>query len=361
MASVGIAPPEKTAIIGRLPGYNNNIDSGRQFESQLLKGLTFIDLIPTSYKTAKSVAELFSYSGIKSLFGATGTPFTHMSGEKEPSDMFKSILKNMETGLNLDSSFSEIDMIRIVGANDSTFTENVASAWSGVNSMDSLGAAAKSATNKGDWMGKISNAVKSVNHQDAMKLFTDAKAGGATIEQIGKGAALGVTFARPSTWENSQYTSTLTMFIKLVSPSGHEECIKRNILAPVMYLLAASSPVTVHGFTYGFPMLWDVHAHGITRFKIGSIAAMTISRGSFETTFNTKFQPTVVDVRLTIVPLMQDFAVQVNGKNNGSMYKNSSNLGVQHPGDIYQGTMNTSGKQGTAGGDILPEVKIIQL
>lgn len=351
----GISPPKETAIIGRLPGYNTNIDTNGQFVSQLLKGLTFIDLIPTSYRASIGATDAITNLG---ALLSKGTPFSHMSGETEPTKIFKNVLKGMEAGLKLDGGFADVNSIRIIGANDSTFTENLANSFDGVNVIDTGLAAAKSRAKEGA-IGKLVSAIKSYNHENAVKIFTDQSMANNTLTQIAKGTLMGVNFARPSTWQQSQYTSTLTMFIKLVSPSGHEECIKRNILAPIMYLLAAGSPLTVHGFAYGLPMLWDVRAHGITRFKAGSIAAMTISRGSFETTFNDKYQPTVIDIRLTIIPLLQDFAVEHNTNTPGKLYKDDGSLGVQHPGDIYTGTINSKVKSVI---DKTPSaVKIIQL
>jgi len=368
----GTSPPEKTAIIGRLPGYNSNIDPTGEFSSQLLKGLTFIDLIPTTYaanvggyeeaiKSTVSKEKSVTDSFIKAIQGGE-TPWIHKSGDTYPVTFFQNILKGMQTGLNLDPEFANVEAIRIVGANDSTFTENLSNMFDGANSFTEGIQNAKQNVDS-SFRGSISKTVsgiRSLNYQKAMEMFSGKQDSSQIMDTL-KGAALGVNFAKPGTWNSSQYSSTLTMFIKLVAPSGHEECIKKNIVQPLMYLLAAGSPVTTKGFAYGLPMIWDVHAHGITRFKIGSIAAMTISRGSFETTFNDKFQPTVVDVRMTIIPLVQDFAVQHTDDGAGDMYnKHLNNLGVQHPGDIYSGTMNSIGKV-SGHPKPLTEVKIIEL
>jgi hypothetical protein len=167
--------------------------------------------------------------------------------------------------------------------------------------------------------------------------------------------------AVPTMWNGSSYTSNLTLFIKLVAPVGTSECIQKNILEPILYLLAASSPLTYNGIMYGFPLLWDIQGQGITNFRIGGIQNMSLIRGSFETTFNHLLQPTVIDVRLTLVPLLNDFAVQTNSPNASPIYapENRKYLGVQNPADIKQGLMNVHDYGSTIGAN--DEVRTIKL
>lgn len=349
--NMGISPPGEMAIIGRLPGYNSNIDVNGQFVSQLLKGLTFIDLIPATYKLNPSFYTGFNADSFINVLSSTESPFIHESGG-DAERHFKKILQTMDDGLGLGSDFTNVSSIRILGANDSTFTESFSNNFDGVKTGNQSINALKG-SRLGQAASRITDAYKSMNYEAAMNAFTNDNYG-STVGDILKGSAMGVNFSSPSPWSASSYSSNLTMFIKLVSPSGHSECIKKNIIAPIMYLLAAGNPITARGFAYGFPMIWDVHAHGITRFKIGAISNMTLSRGSFETTFNDKYQPTVIDVRLNIVPLVQDFAVPYS---DSSLYTKDSKLGTQTPGDIFNGSMN----QFSSTGNTTPEVKIIQL
>jgi hypothetical protein len=179
-------------------------------------------------------------------------------------------------------------------------------------------------------MGSLSNNIRNAN-DGAFSSAVD----------IATGAFYGMDIAAPTQWQSSSYTSTLTVFVKLIAPAGTPECIERNILEPLLYLLAAASPITYGGIMYGFPLLWDIHAHGITNFRLGGIAAMSIIRGSFETTFNKLLQPTVIDVRLTLVPVLNDFASQVYlSEGQNSMYKHPEELGAQNPADIRRGVLN---------------------
>jgi hypothetical protein len=340
--------PANTAIIGRIPGYNTNIDMDKDFEKELLKGVTFIDLRPMSYAFGdalqnKSFTDIFS--DLKEALKNTG--LFQAKGETSK-DVFQKILKRMKKDFNLREEFDQTDMIRIVAANDSTFTETFSNSYDEQNSLLSP------ITSKLDDMGKstlgsLARGAKGYSHSDMIELMgslnTKIRDNGmgafnAAVD-LATGAFYGMDIAAPTQWQSSSYTSTLTVFVKLISPAGTPECIERNILEPILFLLAAASPITYGGVMYGFPLLWDIHAQGITNFRLGGIAAMSIIRGSFETTFNKLLQPTVIDVRLTLVPVLNDFASQVYlSDSQKSMYTNPQELGAQNPADIRRGILN---------------------
>jgi hypothetical protein len=195
------------------------------------------------------------------------------------------------------------------------------------------------------WPGQLLKGTKGYSHADMINLMGEAYAkvgevGPNALADIATGAFFGMDMALPTQWRSSSYTSSLTVFIKLVSPVGTEACIKKNILEPLLYLIAASSPITYGGIMYGFPLLWDIQAQGITNFRLGGIAAMSLIRGSFETTFNKTLQPTVIDVRLTIIPVLNEFASQVKADGQPEIYKTPDTLGVANPSDIDRGLMN---------------------
>ncbi len=349
--------PENTAIIGKIPGYNENIDSSKEFEQELLKGVTFVDLRPMSYQMGTPLGG----GEVKDTFDFFTGVFTDLKEAQKKNglftkettiskDVFHRILTRMQWDFELSDDFPKKDMIRIVCANDSTFTEQFSNSFGGENGIATIVNAAKEKWNSSK-MGVLQKGLKSYSHSDMIDLAgsmhtkINGLGNSAGAADVATGVAFGMNIATPTTWDSSQYTSTLSIFLKLVAPVGTEECIKRNIVEPMMYLLAASSPLTYSGLMYGFPLLWDVQAHGITNFRIGAIAAVSFIRGSFETTFNTMLQPTVIDVRLTIVPLLNDFAVQPDdaegvSKTVESIYDNPESLGVQNPLDVITGTLN---------------------
>lgn len=348
--TAGAAPDPKMAIIGRLPGYNTNIDKNGQFASQLLKGLTFIDMIPTTYNIGDSA------KGADDIIGtlmSKGTLFQHKTGDPIITGNFQTILKNMAEGLGMDAGFADVESLRIIGANDSTYTESFSNNFDGKeNSVSGMMSGVQN-SKLGALGKKVVGGIKSMSYERAVDTLTSATSS-SLIGEMFTGSMTGINFSVPSPWTSSSYTTSLNMFIKLVSPSGGEACIQKNIIAPLLYLLGASAPITMRGFAYGYPMLWDVHAHGIARYKVAAITSMTISRGSFETTFNNNYQPTIIDVRLNISSLVNDFALPFA---SSKLYNDTTSLGTVTPGDIYAGAMNRMGttKMSTK------EIKIIQL
>ncbi len=365
------------AIVGRIPGYNANIDSTHEFEQELKKGITYVDLFPTAYTDTAGMADAvraasggqigvdisstidFFGKALSALFTSPGMVVSKPPGNSgnqtsgsdasDPSlQRFKGILTRMQASFGIDQSFTDIDGLRIIAANDSTFTETFTNSFDADNPVVSTFNTAKGFVNKVPFASQMLKGMKSLDTEAMYDLVGGAykninqSTGKQTLADLLSGAALGMNIAAPQIWSASQYNSTLTMFVKLVSPTGHEDCIRRNILEPLLYLIAAASPITSYGTVYGYPLMWQVHAHGITNFRVGSIAALSIIRGSFETTFTKALQPTVVDVRLTIIPLLSDFAVQTNANNTPSIYEDAMApfLGVQNPADIVRGTMN---------------------
>jgi len=340
--------PNKTAIIGRIPGYNKNIDANGEFSKELLKGLTVIDLRPMTYTFGEELKNQdFSayFKNIPKILDSTGL---FKQDDFISKKIFHEILRRMRDGFNLSSQFANIDMIRILAANDSTFTETFSNSYGEENAISSIADSLTSKTGKiAAGLKVLQKGLKSYSHAEMINLAGNMAAGlntatgHANMSEIMAGAAFGMDMAVPSMWNGSNYTSNLTLFIKLVAPVGTPECIQKNILEPIMYLLAASSPLTYNGIMYGFPLLWDIQAQGITNFRIGGIQNMSLIRGSFETTFNHLLQPTVIDVRLTLVPLLNDFAVQTNSSPKNIYDKQERPyLGVQNPADINQGLMN---------------------
>lgn len=365
----------ETAVIGRIPGYNDAIDPDKKFAQELLKGVTFVDLSPVSYKFADILTQDGKFKDMGDIFenltDIVKKPALFEQDTKKMQNIFEGVLQRMKDSKTMDlaDDFTGVKRLRIIAANDSTFNEVYNNDFSQDNFLVETGKGVtssfmnKSLTKPGSdgkpqlsatggigamvkgaiWASK---GLKGMNYSDFISLAgtgMDAAGKQAGWKDILLGALFGMSIAAPKQWGGSGYSSTLSLFIKLVAPVGTPECVRRNILEPLLYLIAATSPVTYGGTMFGFPLLWEVHAHGITRFRLGAIATLSVIRGSFETTFNHALQPTVVDVRLTIVPLLTDFAVQTNSNNvKHNIYdeKNDKYLSVQHPGDTRVGTMN---------------------
>jgi len=367
------------AIIGKLPGYNDNIDSDHKFVDNLKKGITYIDLYPSSYVAAGKLNQVVQnstgvFDAMKNFGSAAANLFkspglfeldpSSVSAKNDPSgQMFTGMLKRMQDDFELSHDFAGKKALRIIAANDSTFTEVFTNSFDATNPIVE-GYNKLKGMAQGSPLGMLAKGGKAYSHTSMMQLIGNAnvainnKSGLSGLTELFVGAAFGLNIASPVQWSGSSYNSTLTMFIKLISPTGQPKCIQRNILEPLLYLVAAATPITTYGVVYGYPLLWQVHAHGITNFRLGGIAAMSVTRGSFETTFTKSLQPTVIDVRLTIIPLLTDFATQTLNEGIGSIYKQPQYLGVQNPADIRRGTMN---KGPVARENTKPEIVSVKL
>lgn len=327
------------AIIGKIPGYGSTLDEKNTFGKILLRDVTYIDMIPAFYSINMD------------MLSSTGSNFSNFykytSGDKKSSvyRIFKNIIQDLakhvkkqfvgglgayntdnvtkafliSTATEIIKSWQNTTSIRILGANDSTFTETISNNFTDNNSQGGINSLASAAGGKitsltGGLLGNESlmSKFQNMSYSSALDALTTASTGNGLISLL-TGKVLGVQFATPNVWQSSAYNSSLNLFIKLAAPSGDPLSVLKYITLPILSLMAAGSPITLNGVTYGMPLIWDVRAYGITHFKIGAMAAMTISRGSYETVFNSAKQPLLVDVRITIVPLMQHFAVQYNG------------------------------------------------
>lgn len=113
----------------------------------------------------------------------------------------------------------------------------------------------------------------------------------------------------PRIWKGSTYNPTLTVAIKLVSPYGDPEAIKKYIIEPLLYILILTSPRSNDGVSYGLFQPVKVKAYGISNINLGAVTNITLVRGGRETSYNIHKQPLTMEVRLDIDPLSDGFAV----------------------------------------------------
>jgi hypothetical protein len=102
--------------------------------------------------------------------------------------------------------------------------------------------------------------------------------------------------------------------LKLISPSGHSSDIEEYIIKPIMAFIMMTAPTTSDGIGYGTPFLWDISSTGLIDLKLGWISALNIVRGGSDTMFNDAGMPLNVDVRISIEPLVDQYAVSFNEK-----------------------------------------------
>ena len=337
-------------VIGKIPGYNYQINNQKvdenkiDYTNRLRNNLTTIKLRPTGY--------YINFDGmasdIKNKFSSFFTSTVTNENTRTAADLYKigetvplgqqlkrhmpgttalQMWQNLLRG-NVVKKSTNINELRILATNDSTMTEVFG------NNFDTSSAE------------KVSNKIQNIPGlqflQTAKKTVTIDSSLGLKMLEVGnrdsnllsiiEGKAVGIQTALPKEWVKSDYTNSLQIMVKLISPSGDPASIDEYILKPLKFLILAVSPATYDGITFGYPTLWEVEADGMMDIKLAGISAMTITRGGNETQFNRFNQPLNVDVRLTIEPLINGFSTLANGSSYSTSSQIYKNFLVTNPG-----------------------------
>jgi hypothetical protein len=317
-----------SVIIGKIPGYNGNISKDIKYENRLLNNLTEITLSPTGYNINFSIlSDIMSNKKKNTSIYKIGGDLSALEGAIEGKDksgqtintknaiaIWNQICDNQQFSkdsvtLTEKSLLPQTESLKILCTNDSTMTEvfNNDFGKSGIEELadnkisSALGKTVKS-------IGTIKNLATGVDSQTGQIILKGASFGESDLLSMLAGKALGLQTSLPKEWKSSSYNNALQVMVKLVSPSGDTKSILKYIVRPLMYLIAASSPVTYNGVSFGYPPLWEVKADGAQNMVLAAISTMTITRGGNETQFNRFNQPMNIDIRLNIEPLINSYA-----------------------------------------------------
>ncbi len=316
---------KKKIVIGKVPGYNGNIDPKNLYAKRLTEEFTRIRLYPTGYQINFGSMGNDNGTGIYTLGGninkeVLSSVFRSTEEGKvknvttklqtyQALTAWKDLIKGQQVLSDLVSLLDQdIDMLEILCTNDSTLTETFSNNF-GKSKIETL-----METGVGKVLGNVSNLVTGA------KQAVTGLDSGAGLKMMGAmntksnllNLLLNKTFnmqtALPQEWISSDYNNQIQIMIKLVSPTGDQASINEYILKPLIYLTLATAPITTTGIFYGYPPLWRIEADGLMGMKVGGISNMTITRGGTETQFNKDKKPLNVDVRMTIVPIIPGFA-----------------------------------------------------
>jgi len=312
--------------VGKIPGYNKNISSSEmKYEDNLLNGITTVTMQPTAYVIGSSILSnikkgsisaheqgLFDFGGDvasamdKGIFAVTGNKSTQTTANAIA--MWNSIMASNSKLIGNTSA----QRIKILATADSTISESIENqfdnnVFKGVTEQEG-----DNNTKTGKMMNFIQNIKNHSASLDSLSginiLETSGSIAGGSIAGLIQASVLGIKVDLPQVWKDTTYNSSLSLFIKLISPSGHPDDIQKYINIPLNYLLMAASPITLNGLSYGYPPLWEIHAEGLMYLKLGAISSMIITRGGTDTSFNMYNQPLNIDIRLTLSPITRAFA-----------------------------------------------------
>ena len=336
-------------IIGKIPGYNayTRGNANVDYENRLLSNLTVVNFTPIGYSI-----NLLGKDSIYKL-GSNITPFSEVSDglfntTNTTINMYTAMTQwqNMQNG-SLTEGEKVYDSFKIVSTNDSTITETLSNNYDD-NALDKIGASLSSGV-----MSKVSqyaaggtSLVSSLDTSAALSMlsslqnYANGTYGQAASLLMGK--SIGIQSALPKIWNRSSYNNTCSFTIKLIAPSGSPEDVDKFIVRPLKLLLLAASPVTFDGITYGYPPLWKVEAKGMATMKLAGITALSISRGGPDTVFNRYNQPTNMDIRIVVEPVVQGFATPMVSSINDIADDTTGNVKmiVQNPSSITNPMLN---------------------
>ena len=340
-------------VIGKIPGYNSKIrgNAGVDYENRLLSNLTVVNFTPIGYSI-----NLMGKENIYKI-GNNIIPFADIQNNKNINTTGTNISsytammqwRNMQSGSNTEGE-SIYDSFKIVSTNDSTITETLSNNYDD-NFIDKIGSStlgsnfAKGSQFINGGMSLVSSLDTSaaLGLLSSMQNYANDTMGQAASVLMGK--SIGIQSALPKIWNRSSYNNTCSFTIKLIAPSGSPEDVDRFIVRPLKLLLLAASPVTFDGITYGYPPLWQVEAKGMATMKLAGITAISLSRGGPDTVFNRYNQPTNIDVRVVVEPVIQGFATpMVNTINDIADSNGNVKMMVQNPSAITNPMLNKAMK-----------------
>ncbi len=294
---------KKFFTIGKIPGYNNKINSNFNYDDRLLPAVTFVDLIPRTIVFNKN-----AYKHPKTFINDVLT----YAENDHPMKYFNQVMERHKEYLDSYNPKAKYDGIRFLATVDSAINNSIShnydsnimdTALGGIK--DAILSAIKASTKKD--IGSLVDMGTNLNH--ALKMLSgnqyNADMQGSTMSGI-IDAFAGHRIHMPKMWSSSSVQDILQLSVKLTSPSGDQKSIKRFIIEPLVIIFIMSSPLTLTGTDVTMPFIYEVKAHGMGHYKLAGISNINFDRGGTDVDFNIYQQPLTVNVRLTLIPLAND-------------------------------------------------------
>ena len=356
-------------VIGKIPAYNDNITrngNGINYRDHLLNNLTIAEFTPIGYS--------INLAGGNSLYKLSSNISTVDSANNklgnETTNKYISTYTALKQWQDMQKFAGEEirDTFKILCTNDSTFNETLSNRYDR-NWLDTMADNFKNTSfgKAGGWterfansldtgsalavlnsMNKVSSEIGGSGFAGSVNSFT--KDYGVDMGFTGQalnllfGKLIGIQSALPKIWSSSDYNNTSSFTIKLVSPSGHPDDVDAFVIKPLKHLILAASPITFDGIMYGYPPLWKVEAKGLATMKLAAITTLSISRGGQDTVFNRYNQPTNIDVRIVVEPVIDGFATPIldglDDTVNTPASDGSVKMLVQNPNSITKPMLN---------------------
>ncbi|MFW6219374.1 MAG: hypothetical protein ACOC1K_03730 [Nanoarchaeota archaeon] len=151
-------------------------------------------------------------------------------------------------------------------------------------------------------------------------------------ETIAELVLMGNKLSFPKIWRDSDYNPNININVRLFSPYGHPEAIKKFIVEPLCYIILLCSPKTGDGLTYGHPHSLHVRGYGMIDLKLAYASSISWRRGGDDSSFSIYRQPTTVDVSISLQALIGGFGYYY--KNKPGTESNVSKLMTAHDSSV---------------------------
>ena len=321
-------------IIGKIPGYNSEIDQNGEFRKKLIDSMAVVTFKPTGYGVDFSKLAEGKFS--KVLTSAIN------NSTFNPQKMFSDTL--------VANKLEGVSKITVIASNDSSINETMGNRYeegflSKMSDKFKDGGFVKASKNF--------QQITSMQTQDLIDKY--GKSLSASYLENGSGAqqsadafleitgllASGFNINLPRFWSSSSYNSSLNLTIKLNSPYGDPEAVEEFILRPLLYLLSLCAPISKYGLFTGQPFMFDVKISGLAHYKLAGIQNVTITRGGNDTIFNKYGQPLSVDVRMNVIPLINAFGMNHRHGKIGIGGKDGVDPLLNTPSNVARSMMNS--------------------
>ena len=342
---------QKSMVIGKIPSYNSNLKPLKSidYENRLLNNLTITEFTPVGYSINLSDFQSIYRIGKDLKYDKTILGSIPGLGDNTDISLYTA-LSQWTTMQTVSGIANPCESFKIISTNDSTINETLSNQYKN-NVLDDVGSwagggllGAAFSGIKDTVAGMFGSVGPSMDTSAALNVLSNLQKIGSNVPGMGDsqyaglllGKMIGIQAAFPKIWSTSDYNNTSSFTIKLVSPDGNPVNVDNFVLKPLRTLILSASPITFDGISYGYPPLWSVYAKGMVSMKLAAITAITISRGGQDTLFNRYNQPTNIDVRITVEPVIQGFATPMLDNISDQADKSTGNVKmiVQNPSSI---------------------------
>lgn len=175
---------------------------------------------------------------------------------------------------------------------------------------------------KAAWQNKVDKIADSVSkHLGASKLMTNLVEGVKTVAQGG-------TVVFPKMWEDSSFTRSYDVSIKLRTPDADKISWYLNICVPLVHLICLAAPRNMDANSFRSPFIVRCYYKGIFNVDMGIISSLSITKGR-EGAWSVDGLPTEVDISMSIEEMYENISISDTSKNSNKItYKLFRNTGL---------------------------------